>query len=759
MVVQKENVSIRMKIIITIATVTAVFVAVFFYLSNRYVFQNYQELERGIVISDVAEINGFIGHLIDNLHSRLTDWANWDDTYNFVGNKNDEYIKSNLTDSSTISLGVNSMIFLNRSGDIVYSKLFDLNNRNNLSTTSLNEYITKNIKTFLLTEPGQLFHGIIKIKEGNIFLVAEPILTSEKQGPAVGTLIFGKLIDPSFTQYLSDLSKKKIDVYNYISPDLPSDLLLAKKNLSKNNNVYVSVLSDNLIAGYFLLFDIKNNPVNIIKLTIPRDIFVEGTNTANIFLIFLLIATFIFGLVIYMFIEFTLIRRMYKINDEIFSISNTVDVFRRLKVGIHDEIGQIETSINTMLDRLFSAQSKERESIEKEKIATEQLKEQMTELQDSKSAIINLLEDIENEKKMIEDTVKIRTKELSDEKSRLGASLNSLSFGLIIMSMDGRIILSNPILLKILDITKDPSNAEELSGLFKSYNFAKTYKECIDTQETIEIKEIVYYNKFLKIFLAPVVNINKIIDYVVIIEDITEAKVADISKDEFFAVASHELRTPLTAIRGNADMILDIYKDKLPDNDVKEMLTDIDLASVRLINLVNNFLEVSRLEQGKFETKMEEFDISDTIDKVLRDLTKAAEDKKLKLEYSKPGIELPKVFADKNHVEEILVNIIGNAIKYTNNGKVTIYTEPEDKNMIIKVVDTGVGINEKNQNLLFRKFQQANDKVLIRSDSNSTGLGLYISKLLLQSMGGEIRLEESEPNFGSTFVFTLQLAI
>src|SRR6185369_10400184 len=113
---------------------------------------------------------------------------------------------------------------------------------------------------------------------------------------------------------------------------------------------------------------------------------------------------------------------------------------------------------------------------------------------------------------------------------------------------------------------------------------AGTCRRCMKLKEPVEFKEVGYGKKFLRVICSPVLSDTGAIGYIFLIEDITEAKVMERSRDEFFAVASHELRTPLTAIRGNADMILEMYADKITDKDMKEMLMDINSSSVRLID-------------------------------------------------------------------------------------------------------------------------------------------------------------------------------
>lgn len=363
-------------------------------------------------------------------------------------------------------------------------------------------------------------------------------------------------------------------------------------------------------------------------------------------------------------------------------------------------------------------------------------------------------------KESIEKEVRIKTKQLGDEKARLMASINSLSFGFVMVDINGNIILSNPSVLKILGVRTAPGTIDDLARYFALFNVKQKSRECVTFKKIIEIKDAVYRNKDLRIVFVPVFNDNIIIGHAIVMEDITEAKIIERSRDEFFAVASHELRTPLTAIRGNTEMILDMYGDKITDASIKEMLADIDEGSIRLINIVNDFLEVSRLEQGNIVLDNSNFNLSETIEDVVKviQMNQEVVTKGLKIKFEKTaGQEAFPVFTDMDKVKQILFNLIGNAIKFTKEGSVTVYCEKEKDFIKVRVVDTGIGVSVLNERLLFRKFQPAGEEVLRRDVTKSTGLGLYISKLIIERMGGTIGLETSDLGKGSTFFFTIPL--
>ena len=237
------------------------------------------------------------------------------------------------------------------------------------------------------------------------------------------------------------------------------------------------------------------------------------------------------------------------------------------------------------------------------------------------------------------------------------------------------------------------------------------------------------------------------------VEDTTEAKVLEQSREEFFSIASHELRTPLTAIRGNASMLLDYYSEKLVDPDMHQMVEDMLTSSVRLIRIVNDFLDVSRLEQKRMQFHSEKFDVAQLVQNSVEELLGVAQARSLSLEFA-PVSEKIEAYADPARVKQVLMNLVGNAVNYTQKGGVVISVTRAGQFVNIAVKDTGIGIPRDQYALLFRKFQQVGEKIHSR-DVMSTGLGLYISKLMVEGMGGEIGLVQSVPGEGSTFALTL----
>lgn len=229
-------------------------------------------------------------------------------------------------------------------------------------------------------------------------------------------------------------------------------------------------------------------------------------------------------------------------------------------------------------------------------------------------------------------------------------------------------------------------------------------------------------------------------------------KEVDEMKDEFIAMASHELRAPITGIRGYLDMILDKSFGELPKL-ADEKLRIVSQETKRLHDLVEDLLDVSRIEQGRIKLEPKQLDMALIIDDVIKSFEKQATDKGLKLENEvKAG--LPKVYADEDKLRQILVNLVSNAIKYTFKGKVTLAAEVVEKMVKVKISDTGMGMSAKQRERLFEKFYRVINETT--SKISGTGLGLWITKQLVQMMNGEIYVDSIE-NVGTQVTVLLPI--
>lgn len=223
-------------------------------------------------------------------------------------------------------------------------------------------------------------------------------------------------------------------------------------------------------------------------------------------------------------------------------------------------------------------------------------------------------------------------------------------------------------------------------------------------------------------------------------------------KDEFVSVASHELRTPMTAIKGLISMIFDGDYGKVTEQ-LKEPLTDIQTSTERLIYLVNDMLNVSRIEAGRLRFDLTNFKAQQLAQRVVSTLQPLAKQKDITLTVS----NFPELLvqADDHKFQQVLNNLVGNALKFTEKGSITVSAKVDGELLKTYVSDTGMGITHEDQPKLFAKFAQISSQQL--GKPAGTGLGLYISKEIIEHMGGTMWIEQSELGKGSTFAFSVPL--
>ena len=223
-------------------------------------------------------------------------------------------------------------------------------------------------------------------------------------------------------------------------------------------------------------------------------------------------------------------------------------------------------------------------------------------------------------------------------------------------------------------------------------------------------------------------------------------------KDEFVFIAAHELRTPVTAIKGYVSMILEDSFGEVPEK-IRENLMVVNSSNDRLVQLVQDLLQVARSDAGKMKVEMTELDIVKNIKHVIQEIKSLADKKGIELVYTEENSI--QVQADTYKLKEVLINIIGNAIKYTlDNGSIEIEHEEKDGMLITKIKDHGMGMTQEEVNNLFQKFYRVQNSDTAKIEG--TGLGLFICKEIIERMGGKIWVE-SKKGEGSVFSFSLKV--
>lgn len=222
----------------------------------------------------------------------------------------------------------------------------------------------------------------------------------------------------------------------------------------------------------------------------------------------------------------------------------------------------------------------------------------------------------------------------------------------------------------------------------------------------------------------------------------------DNAKSEFISIASHQLRTPLTAIKGFVSLMLEGSYGEVPEKQ-REVLSKVNMSNERLITLVEDLLNLSRIESGRMEFNFNPVDMKKVCQEIYDTFAIRAKEKGLGLELKMPEENLREVVTDRNKIREIISNLVDNALKYTPKGGVVIKLTEDDQRMRVAVTDTGIGVPKNEIPYLFAKFSRGKD--INRLNTGGTGLGLHVGKRMMEELKGMIWVESEGEGKGSTF--------
>ncbi|MFZ3054965.1 MAG: ATP-binding protein [Minisyncoccales bacterium] len=363
-------------------------------------------------------------------------------------------------------------------------------------------------------------------------------------------------------------------------------------------------------------------------------------------------------------------------------------------------------------------------------------------------ALLNILEDTEESRK-----------EAVNEKNKTMAIIENLTDGILLLNRRNEIEIISPPVIDYLRREKEEVIGKNAFEFFSGEEFKPFREKLVDENEKkirqLFRQEISIGNRLdLEVTTVSLKDELKEKGVLIIFHDVTRDKLVERMKTEFVSISAHQLRTPLSAIKWTIRMVLDGDAGEL-NAEQKDLLEKTYVSNERMIALINDLLNVSRIEEGRFLYKQEPGQLEDIVKTIISSSQELLKMKKISLSVDIPD-NLPKVNIDREKMELAVQNLLENAAKYTpEGGSIHISLEKHEAEVVFKIKDTGVGIPESEHERIFTKFFRGDN--VIKMETEGSGLGLYTTRSIIDAHRGKIWFESTEGK-GTTFYFSIPFA-
>jgi len=716
-------IDISRKVFIITLLICAVLTAAFT-LTHNMGLSNSLELERVDTLQNVGRIQNTISLQQRDLDYLVADWACWNESYRFVEDRNQRFIDETIKNETLSVLKLNVLIYVNDSGSVVYAKAVDIG-------TAEQQPVPKDLlklikdKTLLTKSKNETFRGFVLLDKDPMFISCHPILTTEYQGPVKGTLIFGRYFDKPLLDSFSNATHISLSKYR-VDRDMPLDFQTKLKNFSElSDKTIIEPIDKEKVAGYFELRDTSGQPALIIRADFPRDLYLRSERTVNYIFSFLMLTGLMTGIGVKFAIDKLFISRLIGIENFVTRVRSEKDFSKRLPLKDNDELYRVSREINGMLNEIYLTEQEYRKEQElkaqerENKVLLDSLNELVVFVNPQLNIIWANRATLENMKMSLQEAV-----------------------GICIKSAPG---ISGP-LSEYLQLEQIFVTGNKKSGEFTAKDDSSWFVQAIPVTD----------------------EDGKIIGILETCRDITEkkaaekllqekqiAEVANRTKSDFLANMSHELRTPLNSIIGFSDLLHEQAYGDLNEKQLRSV-GNISKSGKHLLNLINDILDLSKVEAGKLELDYKEFELANKLNLIKNLLFPIADQKKIVIEIEMDN-KLKDIRADEERFVQVMYNLVDNAIKFSHEKSVVKIGARKKGDLVeITVEDTGIGIKTEDENKIFKPFSQIDP--FSSKTSEGTGLGLSLVKQIVHLHGGYVWFR-SKAREGSTFAFTIPINV
>ncbi|MGC9040676.1 MAG: response regulator [Roseiflexus sp.] len=714
--------SLRATTLKAIAAALTALLALQVLASEFIIGRSFRELEERSVRNTMQQTLKTLRNEIDALYGNTRDYAVWDATYEFAVQRNLDYIDTHMTTDALINTRISYVAFVTPSGDIIYTRRQSSIDGQALPIPAdLTSFDGANALFLQVAARNEGISGVIVVNDQPMLIAAHPILTSAGSGPLRGVLIMGRDFDAAELERMSNIIGYSLSLFPVNDASAAPDVTLARQLMNDDTPIVVRPLSfaDDRIAGYAQIVDVRGGEGIVLRVDMPRDILLYGLSASRYYLLILLLVTGAFATVILTLIERRILARIISLSTQVAQIGRVGSHQKRVALSGNDEISQLGDAINRMLNDL--AQSAQR------LIQSEARYRQLVEI--SPEAIVVH----DGERIIYINPAGARLLGSADSSRLIGSpAAPFLPTALHNKTDDGAIRYERDLTLSdgqtvTLDLIAAPFVAD---GASVWQVVARNITERKQTEEALRNAR----------------------DW---------AEEASRAKSRFLANMSHELRTPLTTIIGYADLI-NLAAQQGEFNRIRDDITRVRNAGKHLLAIINDLLDLSKIEAGRMEIHVAPFSVPALAEEVVASMDLLAQTRRNTLILTiDPTVGV--MHSDDVRVRQVLYNLVHNACKFTEDGVVTVtiarsasestvHINGHAARIVFTISDTGIGMTDDQMARLFQEFTQA-DPTTTRK-YGGTGLGLALSRHLVRMLGGDITVT-SKPGVGTTFVVTL----
>ncbi|HII92313.1 MAG TPA: response regulator [Methanosarcina sp.] len=720
--------NVSRKILVIIYIIFALLISVVIFASQSILGSSFSDLQEKEATDNIEKVENMIDFQVLQLEKINSALSSRDDVRSLMFSQYPQnFDKTEFGDIFSIS-ECDFIFLVNNSGYVVYSETPGLEPSTNASTLSASTLNASTLNAPTLPEVHQRINdgsflskgvqtslnGLFLLENSPVIISIQPVLSAPDNKESSGTIILGKYLDSSFIEAVQESTGSTFTLcsFNNSSPDVRQAFF---KNSDPN---FKYTVTGEHVTCYSMLEDLSGSPAIVIQTDADSSIYAEGQKALRYTVFFLLFAGLMIGASCKFLLDREVASRIVRIDNFVKKVKMNENFSERFHMDGDDELSRLSEGINQTLDRLRTTSDKFKAEEHEKKLILDSLSELVV-FMDPELKIIWLNKAALDHMGMkMDDVIGRRYQDLyilykeNPGKSPVLKVLESGNeeFGEVV-TQDG----------KVWTVTSIPIKDEDgrITGILKTGLDITAHRR--SEEKLIQAK--------------------------------LEAEKANSAKTEFLANVSHELRTPLNSIIGFSDILLEKVFGELNEKQFR-YVNNISTSGKNLLSLINDILDLSKVEAGKMELHYSEFSVNSIFEEVKTVFSPLIQVKSLEVTFNvESGSTM--LEADRGRLIQILCNLVSNAIKFTpNGGKVSIYYKESGNRALISVIDTGIGISAEDQVRLFQPFTQLDASST--KQYCGTGLGLALVKKIVNLHQGDIWVE-SDPGKGSNFTFSLPL--